>query len=222
MLAPLFGIGIGVVHYFSERICLACSPYQEKIASFSAGVSITYLFLILLPEFSIGAMEVSKLLFFSVLFGFIVLHLIEKYLYQHVSESKLTEELSLEDSLVSFLYYFVVGILLVELSKETSLQGILFFIPILLHAAIRTLPLNPTSFTSLKMIVSLSPLAGVFFANYVTISLSLQYLLIGFIIGVLLFTIIRHAVPFGKKGKPLFFVIGFLLYSTVILFTGYL
>ena len=48
-LAIIFGVIIGIVHYYSDKI------YQQKfhkkeILSFAAGVSITYLLLILLPE----------------------------------------------------------------------------------------------------------------------------------------------------------------------------
>ena len=41
--------------------------------------------------------------------------------------------------------------------------------------------------------------------------------LIGFVAGVLMFTIFRHSLPMGKEGKPLYFVVGVILYSPIVI-----
>ena len=41
--------------------------------------------------------------------------------------------------------------------------------------------------------------------------------LLGIVIGVLSYTTIRHSIPRGARGKPIFFVVGALLYAMLII-----
>ena len=58
--------------------------------------------------------------------------------------------------------------------------------------------------------VSLSTLFGVVFASFLftNISLETQTALLGIVIGGIMFSVIRHSLPMGKEGKPMFFIIG--------------
>ena len=98
-----FGTIIGIAHYFNELFSLKSEKYRNKIISFSAGISITYIFLHLLPEFI--AAQINRFIFLSILLGFVIFHLVEKYIYQHSSEDKLLKELAIEDSITSFIYH---------------------------------------------------------------------------------------------------------------------
>ena len=88
-LVIIFGIILTVVHYFSESIGAHFKKYRVKLVSFSAGVSIAYFFLMLMPEIYGGIESLDKFIFVYILIGFILFHLIEKYLYQHEEKERL-------------------------------------------------------------------------------------------------------------------------------------
>jgi hypothetical protein len=71
----------------------------------------------------------------------------------------------------------------------------------------------------IKTVLSFSTLLGILFVTFIFKEISqLTYLtLLGFIIGALSFTVTRHSLPFGKKGRPLFFTLGVILYSIIII-----
>ena len=179
---------------------------------------ITYVFLHLLPQFSQGIANVSRLLSLSILFGFVVFHIVEKYIYQHSPEDKLLRELAIEDSITSFIYHFVIGIILVSFINQGVHEGILFFIPVLFYTAVSTLPVDMTKFKSIKLLLAVSTLLGILFAQFVYTNINpiLYFGLLGFIIGTLLFTVTRHSIPKMKEGKPLYFLIGVVIYTILI------
>ena len=87
-LVPVaMGIILAVAHYFNEKIHLEDPQKKKRLVSFVAGVSITYIFLLLLPEIYKGINLLSEFLFLFILSGFALFHLIEKHVYQHESGS---------------------------------------------------------------------------------------------------------------------------------------
>ena len=74
---------VGIIEYWSKTFNLRKKSYYRKIVSFSAGISITYILLELLPAFSETSLAVSKFLFISLLIGFISHHVVEKEIYKH-------------------------------------------------------------------------------------------------------------------------------------------
>ncbi|MAG08468.1 hypothetical protein CMO89_03270 [Candidatus Woesearchaeota archaeon] len=221
MIAIIFGLIMGIVHYLSGHLLSEKAHYYNHIISFSAGISITYIFLDLFPQFSEGAVQISKFLFIFVLFGFILFHLVERYIYQHAPKNKLIRDLAIEDSVISFIYHFIVGIIIVNFVEQGVMKGTLFFIPILLYTAVSTLPVDKTKFKSIRFILSISTLLGVLFASFVNITIMIDNILLGTVIGILLFTVIRHSIPPSEKGEPLSFIIGVVLYTLMIIFLNW-
>ena len=216
MIVIIFGMIMGLTHYFSEFIEL--KKYCNELVSISAGISLTYIFLRLFPEFSKGASQESQFLFLSIIIGFTLLHVIENHIYKHTSRYERFKELMIEDSIISFLYHFVIGMMMVSFFSRGLSHGILFFIPVILYTAVSTLPVDRTTSNTIKIIVAFSTLLGILFSLFIYKQMSqIVYLtLLGLIIGILSFTVTRHLIPKGKKGKPLFFLIGVIAYSALI------
>ena len=217
MIAIIFGLVMGITHYLSEHLNLKDTKYYAQLISFSAGISITYIFLDLFPQFSEGAIQINKFLFIFVLLGFISFHLVEKYIYLHSPKDKLIRELAIEDTVISFVYHFIVGMIIVSFVEQGWVKGTLFFIPVLFYTAVSTLPVDKTKFMAIRFVLSMSTLLGVLFASFVNIIPMIYYALLGTVIGILLFTIIRHSIPSGKEGKPLSFTIGVIVYTLIII-----
>lgn len=218
-IAFIMAVLLGAAQFSSESIVKLCGRHYLRIISFSAGISITYLFLDLIPQFSIKAVRLNRLLFLSLLAGFVAIHLVEKYIYQHSPRQRIEKQLGLENQTISFFYHFILGIIILDFSKESLKEAILLFIPVLVFTAVSTLPLNRHPDKKVNAVVSTSTVLGVIFAEFIHTSMSpyTQTALLGFIIGGILFSIIRHSIPPGTEGKPLFFFLGVVAYAPFII-----
>jgi len=219
MVAILFAVIIGIVQFFSENIVEISGKYYTQVISFSAGISITYVFLDLFPQFSTGVVQKNELLFLTVLFGFIFVHLIEKYAYQHSTDETVDRQLEHINQFISVFYHMVLGIVIFDFVEESLIDALLLIVPILIFTGVSTLPVRSHSSLLVRFFVSLSTFVGVLVAWLLGdfIQTDTQIGLVGFVVGGLLFSVIRHSIPQGKKGKPLFFIIGVAVYTPVIL-----
>lgn len=224
MLPVVLGLVLAVVHYFSDRIHPEDPVIKHKLVSFVAGISITYIFLLLLPEVYKGIESLEKFLFLFILAGFASFHLIEKHIYQHESKETLHEELRVAHSAMFFFYHLIIGIILVGLVNINAVGGILFFVPILFHTAVSSASLKGIHISIrktilLKIILSCSTLFGVLIAYFVMVPSPVLHSLLGFIVGSLLYIVIRDSIPKETEGKAIYFVLGVVVYALIIWFT---
>ena len=224
-IAIATGLLLGTLHYFSENIELAAEPKRYRFISFGAGISIAYLFLHLLPHTYDAAIHLEEAVFVFLLLGFTLFHLSEKYIYQHIEQEKQARELKEIHSIMFFVYHFLVGIVFVDKFETGILEGILFMFPVALHTGLSQASLSKIhgeirENIPIKIILSLSTLLGVVFAILVHVPDIMNNILVSFISGVLLYIIVKEFLPGKEKGRPLFFVLGLVLFSTlnVILF----
>jgi hypothetical protein len=223
LLPILFGLILIAVYHYTNKLNIKKKSYYHNVMSFSAGVSITYLLLELFPLFTEKAQQINRLLFVSVLLGFIVHHMIEKNIYQHNKDHDLEKLLSLEENIFSFIYHVIVGILLVTFTLENILQGLLYFIPVMSFVFVSTLPTRPHKNKYKSFFLGSSTFIGVLLATFLWTSWSPIVIttLIGLVLGVMLFTVIRHHLPFGRAGRISYFAFGFIIYSLLIIGSWY-
>tara|TARA_Y100000310_G_scaffold241784_1_gene245835 strand:+ start:1467 stop:2147 length:681 start_codon:yes stop_codon:yes gene_type:complete len=218
VIGYILALILSVVDFFTEGLFSKASQNKMKFISISAGVSVSYIFLILLPEIYFGSVAISRALFLSVLFGFGIFHVIEKYIRQNFTGPALRKEHRLAHSSTSFAYFFVVGFLLVKLAEVgNSLSSVLLFIPIMLHIVIDSLPRRHTKKHHLRALSASSPFLGAFAAAFVDVGSAGNVVLLGIVGGALLYTVIRESLPRDREGKPLYFVTGLLLFTVLIL-----
>ena len=62
-LALFLALILGIIQFFSEQIVQSCGKYYFHALSFSAGISITYIFIDLFPHFSTNVIEGNQFLF---------------------------------------------------------------------------------------------------------------------------------------------------------------
>ena len=211
MRAMLFAVLLGLVQYFSKNLRKKCQ--QVEMTSFSAGIAVTYLFLELMPKID-GPLP-QAWYFVTPLIGFVVVHLIEKYIYQHSPKDRWQRQVGVEESAVLFLYHVIVGMILALIAEDGWLQAVLFFIPMMFYTAIRATRFEDTLSWYIRLGMSAATAVGV--ALTIAFNLAtLQTLLIGFIVGALLFTTSRHMLPFDKQGRPAYFTLGVVVYGILI------
>lgn len=215
----IFALIIGITYYYTNGLDIKHKNYYHKIISFAAGVSITYVLLELIPVFAEATFSINKLLFISLLGGFIIHHLIEKEIYKHNRSHELIKLLSFEENLFSFTYHIILGVILVAFTRGHILEGILAFIPILTFTLVSTLPMAPHPTKTKAIFMASATFIGAVIAVLWVMPLWLESALIGLAIGVLLYTVIRHHIPFGRKGRVGYFTLGFVIYSCLIILT---
>ena len=133
----------------------------------------------------------------------------------------------------NFIYHLLIGIILFELLTYEFITGILFFVFALFKAITSKTSNDIQLFTGieinkehheplyLKIVVASSALIGVFvgFLLYTIfhVSIVIIFLLFSFISGVILYTIIREVLPENESGRPLYFLLGIIIFLVFII-----
>lgn len=213
-----------LVHHFGEHLNDTAFAHQENLTSLSAGVTITYVFLQLLPEHHKGIEFLGEFGSLTVLGGFAAMHLAEKWVYHHEKSSfEIRKDFKELHSLFLFLYYFGIGLLLFELVQGSVLEGTMFFIPVLLHTAISSFSLLELDEAVLnnkavRYMITVSALLGVATAFLLEINPAVFHIVLGTITGMFLYVVIHDSLPAERSGKPIYFLTGTLLYSLLMIY----
>lgn len=217
IISLALGFLLGFIHFIGEGIHIPEGSKHYHIISFASGISIGYLFLDLLPHTYDAAEHLKSGVFFFLLLGFALVHLVEKYFYQHAGTTQLKHEFKMFHSITFFVYYFLAGFVVVELVQKSVLEGILFVFPVTLHAGLSSASLSeihgrfkPTLWE--RILLSLATPAGILLAFALPLPLILQNITISGIAGVLLYVFVKEFLPEKEKGQPLFFILGLFVF----------
>ncbi|MCH7541986.1 hypothetical protein IH981_04410 [Patescibacteria group bacterium] len=224
MLPIIFSLILGATHFWNENIQIKQDYVRVRFISFVAGISVTYVFLNLLPEVYQGFEIFNRFIFISLLAGFTLAHLVEKYVYQHSAPQTLKERLGSVHSIAFFVYHFLIGVILVKLNKTDNLNSVLFFLPILFYSAVGVVALEKIHSKVwerplVKFILSASTLLGVLIADFLLGFNTFFNLLFGFIVGIFLYISLIDFIPREAKGRPEYFALGVLTYTLIIFAT---
>ncbi len=206
LLVLIFSLAIFISTKFTFQLAR-----KEKFISYSAGIMTSYLFLKLLPEIFYFKTQNTNFIYLLILLGFAIIHLTEKYIYQHNNNK--AKRYSIHEKIhfaFFFLYYFLLGILINFLSKINLSSAILFTTTITLYSIIKNIS-GPTK-QQAHSFLYLAPLLGYISSLLTNFSLLFFITILSFITGSMFYLVIRELIPTGKKGKPLFFLLGILSY----------
>ncbi|MBT4351525.1 hypothetical protein HOD20_03280 [archaeon] len=213
----ILALGLSVIDFITEGMFSKRSVHKPKFVSFSSGLSVSYLLIVLLPGIYISANEFSKLLFLPILFGFGVFHIVEKYISQHFTGGKARKEHNIFHSVVSFTNFFIVGYLLVRASERSMVEGVLLFIPVTFHIVIDSLPKQISKNKFKRALSTSSAFMGAIAAFYINVGDIGNIILFSIVGGSLLYIVIRESIPEHGKGKPMYFTMGLLLFTLLVL-----
>ena len=209
---------LALVHLFSEEYSRHVERFHVHTISFSAGLFLGIIFLNLLPEAFKATGFIGQSVYLLMVSGFVLFHLGEKYIYQHIkNKAELLQDLAHIHVLGFFINHFVIGVaIFLAFSQGSIAGGFLIFIPLLLHTFSSSLSLNHIDKHFNRKSISgvllpLSPVIGVLFASLLNLNRFFYYLVFPFIIGSLLYVVIRDTIPRKEQGKPMLFLTGILL-----------
>ena len=154
--------------------------------------------------------------------------------YKAKIQKHINEDLSNLRFFTNFSYHLLVGIIVVGLLTTNLIGGILFFLFAWFRAVITNRSERHIIFTdheiyelynveeniTRKYILAFSNFIGVIIGLVLDLIhfeySELFYILFSFISGVILYTIVREVIPEKEKGKPVYFLIGFIGFTVVI------
>jgi zinc transporter ZupT len=223
MIELIYGLLLGITHFFNDWCEHALHKYKDNIISLAAGVSIAYFFLVLFPELTTFTNH-SSILFTISLLGFAIFHIAEKHVYQHRSKKKILHEMKEIHGTAFFFYHFMLGMTIVYISKISFTKGILFFIPIWFHSFVSSISLSEIhhhlkSKLHMKIILSSASILGISLGLVYTLPEFIQGSILAFIIGALLYIIVRDLIPKERTGHVTYFILGIILMILFILFS---
>ncbi|MEX0621841.1 MAG: hypothetical protein WD187_02525 [Candidatus Woykebacteria bacterium] len=224
MLPVVFSLLLGATHFWNEKIQIRQEYIRTRFISFVAGISVTYVFLDLLPEVYKGFEVFDRFIFIALLSGFAIAHITEKYIYQHSAPQVLRERLGILHSLAFFVYHLLIGVILVRLNNISNLDSFLFFLPVLFYSSVGVIALEKIHVRVwerpfIKILLSASTLIGVLIAEVLLGFDQLFNLLFGLVVGIFLYIAMIDFIPREAKGRPEYFAFGVLVYTLIIITT---
>ncbi len=212
------------VHAVSKKFVKTIEKFHIQTISFSAGLFLGLIFLELLPETFAGTRFIGDAVFILMAAGFVLFHVGEKYLYQHVkNKDELLKDLSSVHAVGFFVDHFVVGIMVfLVFSYDNIFASFILFIPLLLHSFSSALSLNhldkhfPRKSIA-GFLMPLAPVFGVSFAAFLNLNPVFYFGLLAFAVGAMLYISIRDMLPRGESGKPFLFLLGALISILAVL-----
>ncbi len=225
MLEFIFGIILSLTQYFNTRLLKKFHKYRVHLISFAAGLSSSYLFLLLLPEVYNGFLVLENFMFLILFIGFVSIHITEKYIYKHVDKKRINQDVRTVHHITFFIYHFIIGIILVSFLKQSIRMGTLFFIPIWFHTTVSSIALTEIYHkhikerTITKLLLSLSAILGITLAVLVMTPTIIYFTLLALITGALTYIIVKDLTPKGKEGNINMFILGVISYSLIIIIT---
>ena len=211
------GVFLGTIHFMGESIKIPTGTRHSQLISFSAGISIGYLFLDLFPRTYDAAEHLKESVFLFLLLGFTVVHLAEKYFYQHAKTQPIQTKLKSIHTITFFAYYFLIGCVFLDLVTREILEGLLFAIPVILHSSLIGASLSEihgqfAPSIPEKLSLSLATPLGVVFALVLPLTPIFHNVVISGISGIMLYVFVREFLPEKENGQPLFFIFGLIFF----------
>jgi hypothetical protein len=209
---------LSIIHYYSHKISKVIEIHHNNVLSFSGGLLVSLIFLVLIPE--VVRESPSAMIFFFMLLGFIFFYLTEKYLYQHVKNKiHLLRDLKELHITGFFVDHFILGFILVTVLKLEGPLRFLILLPIFLHTISSSISLDHIHEKAKthvnKIVLSISPFLGAVTALALDIEENLQALFLSFAIGMLIYILNRDILPKEARGKPTLFILGVIIVGVV-------
>ena len=205
---------MGFTDFIGHRISGLAAGHRDSVLSFSAGLLISLLFLVLVPD--VIAKGVSEFLFFFMLAGFLLMHLAEKYIYRHImNKQELLEDLKVVHIIGFGLDNFLVGFIIASLVELDFYIVINLSVPLFLVMLTSSISLDSID-TRLddkysKIILSVLPILGAILGIVLEFEHLVTNYVLAFVLGILFYMIIRDVLPQGRRGSPVLFFSGNLV-----------
>lgn len=224
---------ISVLKYFEDRFCFACLTHGRKITSAVIGATVIALFTELLDDVYAGIHETNKLLVLILPVSFIFFFFLHRHIYQHKDSQQQSRELNLMVKTAMSFSDVLIGILAVSQIQSNLLSEFIFLSILLSYELIEQLSLHiiheensvrETHNPLRRILFSIWPLLGFFYAYLVGVSEMTSALLLAIYAGTAFSIIVREIFSQERKILPVYFLTGtglFILLFFINIMLGY-
>ncbi|MDQ6985224.1 MAG: hypothetical protein Q9M91_02770 [Candidatus Dojkabacteria bacterium] len=223
ILLLIFPIAISLANNYGIKTSNRTLSNKQALQSFSAGLSIAYVFKILIPEIATSPSQSLNESMTLLVLGFSIFHITLKYIAKNNDPRRRDEFTEIEHVFVASLYNFLIGFVLIEHFEINFKIGLLLFVVVSVHSILMHLrhkhneSFNLLSLNKARLVI-FSPIIGGLFAILNPFNSQTTITLLSLTAGCILYIATREEIPLGREGKPFFFIIGLL---SVILLFGY-
>lgn len=216
-LAPLaVAVAIAFFHYIGEKFSEHIEPFHIELLSFGAGLIVGTFFLEVLPQLAVGETYLSNFVYLSFLGGFVLIHILEKLVYQHAAgDREIAKDVTRFEAAGLAAYELLVGIIIAVFFAAYGDLAYLIIAPFFVRAfalSVFSKHVNEKIGGVLnRLIQSVAPIVGTFIGFLLIENKTQLFLAFSVTMGVILYIIIRDMIPTGKEGKPIYFVLGTLI-----------
>ncbi|MFT4304366.1 MAG: hypothetical protein ACMXYG_07405 [Candidatus Woesearchaeota archaeon] len=216
----IFGYLLATILTFADFLSesIHIKARKSQLVAFAAGLSVTYIFLILLPEvYTSDLIKTNKFILLSTLFGFSIYHIADKYVHHTFTGVTYRKIHSRLHANMAFLTSVIVGFLLVTYSEKGISEGLILFIPLFFHIIIDALPKHMSKGIFTRLFYSLAPIFGALIASFSVSNEIIEIILLSFIGGAISYAILRDDLPESDKDKPYFFILGMIFFLIIVI-----
>ncbi len=201
---------LSAAHFLSEKYAGRLEKWHAELLGLSSGLFLAVLVVDLLPR---GLADRNS--YYFLFAGLVVYHVLEKYVYQHALPGDVQQDIGLAHVAGFFFDNFFDGIILVLLFATGETAAYLVFVPLLLHKLSSSLLLSHIvervhHVKQHRLLLSASTFLGAASAALLQIELNYAYFapIFSFLLGSLLYLVVRDMIPQGRRGKLEYFVAG--------------
>lgn len=207
------GFFLSLIHLLGPHMEKFVEGRHIQITSLSSGMFLSYIFLDAFKTISESHIAIGKHILFSMFLGFILYHVFNKYLYQHIKEKKVREasldRLRYAGAVLDSVFAGFALVIIMDINQPIYFA----LLPFILHTFSATL-----AFQSLhrhfktsgffKSFLAFSPLIGAFTGKLILVEIEAFYSLLAFVVGAVFYIAVRHMLPRGEAGNLWCFVLG--------------
>ena len=132
LLSPLIAsLIIIIIHFIGKLLAEKIEKFHVELLSFGAGLMIGTFFLEIMPHISIGTNYLGKFIYIYLLIGFMVVHLLEKFVFQNAtSEIEVAKDVVLFEEVGLAAYGLVIGVIIAVFFEAYGNLAFLMIIPL--------------------------------------------------------------------------------------------
>lgn len=216
----LVPLAVSVALTFLTIIGEKFSEHNERLhlelLSFGAGLMVGIYFLEILPQIPVGEHYLNHFIYLTFLGGFILIHILEKYVYQQiVSQRKLDQSRDLFEEVGLVAYGLLIGIIIVIFFETSGNRAYFLLTPFFVREFSLSLYVRhigeELDSQLIRVLQHGSYVIGTIVGLLLIQNKSQLYFVFSLIMGLILYIVVRDMIPQRKEGKTVYFIVGVLI-----------
>ena len=224
LAATLVTLAIISVHIIGEKFSKHIERFHRELLSFGAGLMVGIFFLEILPHIALGVEFLGQFVYVFLLAGFILIHILEKYVYQHArSKQEIAKDIILFEKAGLAAHGFFIGFFIAVYFEAFEQLAYLIVAPFFIRTfavSVSSAHISEKNESRLYTFLKNSPfMIGALSGLILSSSEVWLFIALSIATGFIIYIIIRDMIPPYKEGRPIYFVLGSLVILFITLLT---